>query len=76
MTTVRSRQDLGLVPFRETAEQRAARLAAEATLLAIAKADIEGGRYIADRDIDAWLEAWEDGTPVALPEAPTDPRKR
>jgi hypothetical protein len=46
-----------------------ARLEAEASMLAVARADIEHGRYIADGDVDAWLAAWESGEAVELPEA-------
>jgi hypothetical protein len=54
----------------ETARERAERLDAEASRLAVAKADVAGGRYIADGDLDGWLEDWERGKLVALPEAP------
>ena len=70
MTTVGVRQRRGLVPSGETAQQREARLEGEASMLAAAKVDIEDGRYIADGDLDAWLDAWENGEPVELPEAP------
>jgi hypothetical protein len=55
----------------ETARERAERLDAEASRLAVAKADVAGGRYIADGDLDGWLEDWERGKLVALPETPT-----
>ncbi|MCJ2143400.1 hypothetical protein [Methylobacterium sp. E-066] len=53
-----------------------ARLEAEASMLAVARQDIEGGRFIADGDLDAWLEAWKSGEPVELPEAPANPSRR
>jgi len=75
MTRVEFRQEQRLDSPDETAQQRKARLAAEAFMLAVAKADIEGGRYIADGDLDAWLDAWENGEPVELPEASTSSPK-
>jgi hypothetical protein len=76
MTTVRSRREHGPSSSGETARQREARLEAEASLLAVAKADLAAGCYIADSDVDGWLEAWERGEPVAVPEAPTPASKR
>ncbi|MGU3668807.1 hypothetical protein ACLBX9_31895 [Methylobacterium sp. A49B] len=75
MTTVRSRRERGLSSSGETLRQREARLEAEASLLAVAEADLAAGRFIADSDVDGWLEAWEKGTAVALPEAPTPASK-
>ena len=75
MATVGFQQGRRMEPSSETAQQRKARLEAEASMLAVAKADIEGGRYIADGDLDAWLDAWEIGEPVELPEAPASSPK-
>jgi hypothetical protein len=69
MMTVGFRRERGAVAG-ETARERAERLDAEASRLAVAKADVAGGRYIADGDLDGWLEDWERGKLVALPEAP------
>ncbi|CAM3043592.1 MULTISPECIES: hypothetical protein [Methylobacterium] len=76
MTRVEFRQEHRLDSSDETAQQRKARLAAEASMLAVAKADIADGRYIADGDVDAWLDAWVNGEPVELPEASAHSRKR
>ncbi|MGH1589757.1 hypothetical protein ACRBEV_17150 [Methylobacterium phyllosphaerae] len=76
MTTTGFRLDRAPSPSGETTRQREARLNAEASLLAVAQADIAAGRYIADSDLDGWLEAWETGQPVALPEAPAPSSKR
>ncbi|MCJ2056033.1 hypothetical protein MKL09_05660 [Methylobacterium sp. J-048] len=76
MTRVEFRQEQRLDSSDETAQQRKARLAAEASMLAVAKADIAEGRYIADGDVDAWLDAWVNGEPVELPEASARSLKR
>ena len=55
MTRVEFRQEQPLDSSDETAQQRKARLAAEASMLAVAKADIADGRYIADGDVAAEL---------------------
>jgi hypothetical protein len=70
MMTVGFRRERGAVAG-ETARERAERLDAEASRLAVAKADVAGGRYIADGDLDGWLEDWERGKLVSLPETPT-----
>ncbi|MEL6059299.1 MULTISPECIES: hypothetical protein [unclassified Methylobacterium] len=69
MTIARVRREGDVEPSGQTAQQREARLEAEASMLAVARADIEHGRYIADGDVDAWLAAWESGEAVELPEA-------
>lgn len=43
------------------------RLDAEASMLAVAEADLEAGRVLSDGD--AWLNAWSQGEDVLLPEA-------
>ena len=76
MTRAGLRQERRLETSGEADQRREARLAAEASMLAVAKADIEDGRYIADGDVDAWLDAWANGEPVELPEASAHSPKR
>ncbi len=64
------------VPAGETAQQRRARLDTEASMLAVAVADIEAGRVIADGDVDAWLDAWVRGEDMPLPASDPAPSRR
>jgi len=71
---------LGADPSREAEQpesphQRVARLKAEAAALAVAMADLEAGRVIADGDLDAWLDAWADGQDMPLPDGPASPSR-
>ncbi len=58
--------------FQHGREAEPRRLDIEASMLAVAEADLEAGRVIADADVDAWLEAWARGEDVVLPEAGPD----
>lgn len=55
--------------FQYDREAELRRLDIEASMLAVAEADLEAGRVIADGDVDAWLDAWVRGEDVSLPEA-------
>lgn len=43
----------------ETEDERAARLAREATLIAEADADVAAGRVVDFAEVEAWIESWD-----------------
>ncbi len=56
----------------ETEPERLARLAWEGQQIEEAREDLRAGRFIADEDMDAWLDRFVSGEP--LPEDPPSPR--
>ena len=58
----------------ETEPERLARLAWEHQQIEEAREDLRAGRFIADEDVDAWLDRLVSGEP--LPEDPSPPRTK
>ena len=61
-------------PRTETEAERAARLAHERALLDEAREDVRAGRFIADAEVDAWLDRFVRGESLPMPEAPSSSR--
>ena len=57
-------------PSAETPDQRTKRLEREREMIEEARRDIREGRFIADEDVDAWLERFVRGEPLPIPDGP------
>ena len=59
----------------ETAEERTARIAREAEIIAKARADLDAGLGIDDDDLEAWLDDLDHDPDMEIP-TPAVPRPR